>query len=53
MTSLFTAAFLVPAGHLGWKRIVRDLFFEYTGTTEIKHTEIWKFPRFLQVFLSN
>jgi hypothetical protein len=46
MTSLFTAAFLVPAGHL------RDLFFEYTGTTEEKHTEIWKFPRFLQVFLS-
>jgi hypothetical protein len=43
---------IFSTSHLRWKGIVRDLFFEYTGTTEIKHTEMWKFPRFLQVFLS-
>jgi hypothetical protein len=42
----------LSTSYLRWKRIVRDLFFEYTRTTEEKHTEIWKFPRFLQVFLS-
>jgi hypothetical protein len=40
MASLFTAAFFFSTGYLRWKLIVRDLFFEYTGTTEEKHTEI-------------
>jgi len=39
--------------HLGWKRIVRDLFFEYTGTTETKHTEIWKSLVFFKSFFRN